>query len=76
MVARSTACCAALWACSLVAPSVGEAAAATTSRLPLGQSFTALEVSSTGQAWATMRRTDARGAWAVVDGPDARRGVR
>ena len=66
-VVKSTACCAALWACSVAG--AGEAAAATTVRLPLGQSFTALEVSSTGQAWVTSkRRALGRGAWAIVDG--------
>jgi hypothetical protein len=64
---RSTACCAALWACS-VAALAGEATAATTSRLALGQSFTDLEVSSTGQAWLTARRGDYRGAWTMLDG--------
>ena len=71
MVARSTACCAALSVCSAAALllGAGHAAAATTTRLPLGQSFTALEVSSTGQAWVTSaRRGLGRGAWAVVDG--------
>ena len=34
----------------------------------LGQSYTDLEVSSTGQAWLTARISDHSGAWTVLDG--------
>jgi len=45
----------------------GEAAASTTARVPLGQWFSGLDVSSTGQAWVTARRPSG-GAWGIVNG--------